>query len=138
VGFSRKQRPEIYKKCEGKCGYCGEPIEMKVMQADHIIPQRNFMWHIKNNKWIPEFLRHLTEFDCDNIDNAMPSCRVCNKRKDTYHLELFREELELQPERAAKTSANYRMALKYGQITETKHPIVFYFEKRDGNKINTS
>ncbi len=137
MGFKKKQIPVIWKMYNGSCGYCGDKIDIKDMQADHIIPQRNFIWHIKNNMWVPEFLRHLTEFDCDHIDNAMPSCRVCNKRKDTYHLQLFREELEMQVERAAKTSANYRMALKYGQITESKHPIVFYFEKCDGNSQDT-
>lgn len=129
MGFTKKQRVEIYNKYGGRCGYCGEKIKYKDMQVDHIIPQRNFVWHIRNKKWIPEFLQHLTVTECDHIDNGMPSCRVCNKMKNSYPLMQFREELEMQVERARKTSVNYRMALKYKQIKEIQQPILFYFER---------
>lgn len=127
--FSKKQRQIAYDKYNGRCGYCGDEIKIKDMQVDHIIAQMSFLMNVKNRFRVPHFLKHLTEHDIDHIDNAMPACRICNKRKDTCDLELFRSELQDQAKRAAKTSANYRMALKYGQIKETPKPIVFYFER---------
>jgi 5-methylcytosine-specific restriction endonuclease McrA len=120
----------IYNKFNGHCAYCGEKIDIKDMQVDHIIPQRNFLMHIKNKYKVPNFLKHLTESDKNHIDNLLPSCRVCNKWKDAFDLELFRHELEQQTKRLDGVSSNYRIAKKYGLIQETDNKVVFYFEKK--------
>lgn len=89
-------RKDVYNKYNGRCGYCGSEINIKDMQVDHIIPKRNYLSHIKSKFNIPPFLSHLTEHDMDHIDNLMPSCRVCNNWKKTFHLELFRSEIKEQ------------------------------------------
>jgi len=125
----KKQLREIvFNKCNEHCAYCGEELEYKNMQVDHIIPQRNFLIDITSESRTPGFLKHLTAKDLNHIDNLNPSCRICNKRKDTFHLELFRKEIASQVERAIKSSSNYRIAKRYGLIKETPKPIVFYFE----------
>jgi 5-methylcytosine-specific restriction endonuclease McrA len=121
-------RESVYKKLDGKCGYCGEDILFKDMQVDHIIPQNEYISHIKNKFRIPSFLTHLTESDKNHKDNLMPTCRVCNKWKSTFDLELFREELFEQINRLNKYNSNYRMAKKYSQLEERQKPIIFYFE----------
>lgn len=126
MAFKKGVKEIVFNKYNGHCAYCGDKLIK--MQIDHIIPQSNFYWHIKNNRDIPIFLNHLKEGDENHIDNLNPSCAVCNKAKDTFSLRVFRLELEDQINRAKKYSRNYRFALKYCQVIETKQPIVFHFE----------
>jgi 5-methylcytosine-specific restriction endonuclease McrA len=98
------------------------------MQVDHIIPKRNFTAFTLNNYKIPPFLKHLGVNDTHHFDNLNPSCRYCNKHKDTFDLETFRKEIEIQIDRLNKCSANYRIAKRYGLIQETIKPVIFYFE----------
>ena len=128
MAFKKEDRIRIYNKLNGHCAYCGEVILLKDMQIDHIIPQRNFEKCIENNFRVPRFLSHLTLNDLNNDDNLIPSCRVCNNWKSALDLELFRSELSEQIYRLNKRSSNYRIAKKYGLLTETFKPIVFYFE----------
>lgn len=121
-------RQEVYEKCNGHCGYCGVEIDIKAMQVDHIIPQRNFEWHLKNNFKVPEFLSHLTLSDLNNIDNLMPTCRSCNNYKSSTYLELFRSEIQAQPKRLRKCKPTFRLAERFGLIEEINKPVVFYFE----------
>lgn len=130
-------RPTIYNKCGGKCGYCGNPISLNSMQVDHIIPKSFYELHIKKGFRIPEFLNHLSMNDVNNYDNLMPACRVCNKWKSAHPLELFREELSEQITRLNKRSANYRIAKMYGMIKEEIKPVVFYFETLTTPKNNS-
>ena len=127
--FAKDKRKQIHAKYSGHCAYCGDIIELKAMQIDHIIPQRNFTQVIRNKAKAPLFLTHLTENDVNHDDNLNPACRICNKRKDAFDLEFFRSELSEQVNRLNKYSSAYRLAKKFGQIKETKQPIVFYFER---------
>jgi len=119
----------IWSKFQGHCGYCGEEIKLKRMQIDHIIPKSNFVTSVHNKYKIPLFLSHLTINDIDHVDNLMPSCPVCNRWKKTFHLELFRSEIQKQIERLNSYSANYRFAKRYGLLKEINGPVIFYFEK---------
>ena len=127
--MKKELRQKIYAKYNGRCAYCGEEIEFKDMQVDHIIPKCDFDNNIRNSFRIPEFLKHLSIIDVNYIDNLNPACRVCNKWKSFHNLEQFRIELSCQIERLNGRSSNYRMAKKYGLVHETIKPIVFYFEK---------
>jgi 5-methylcytosine-specific restriction endonuclease McrA len=121
-------RKFIFDKYNGHCAYCGESIQIKDMQVDHVIPKCNFIWHIRNRHKLPVFLTHLTEDDINHPDNLMPACRVCNKWKSAHNLELFRTELMEQIKRLNAYSSNYRIAKKYHLVKETDYPIEFYFE----------
>lgn len=100
--MNKAQREWIYVKYEGHCAYCGEKVPYEKFQVDHIIPKRNFDFCV-SRKWnIPFFLKHLTINDVNHEHNLFPSCRVCNKRKDTLSIEDFRAELQLQVARAQK------------------------------------
>ena len=128
MAFTKQQRIEIYSKFKGKCAYCGCEIQLKDMQVDHIIPQTQFIADIKNKFQIPEFLEHLKPTDCNHIDNLFPACRVCNNWKSAHSLKRFRSELSEQVKRLNSYSSNYRIAKKYGQISEIVSPIRFFFE----------
>jgi 5-methylcytosine-specific restriction endonuclease McrA len=124
---SKKNREIVFNKYGGKCAYCGD--NLKKMQVDHIIPQKNFLEYILKNYDIPYFLKHLGKEDVNHIDNLNPSCATCNRAKDTFSLRTFKIELQNQFNRAKKYSRNVRFALKFKQIVETPKEIVFYFEK---------
>lgn len=133
--MEREIRQKVYKKCGGKCAYCGKELN-NVFQVDHIIPKAFWYTHIKSNFRVPHFLQHLTVDDVNHIDNLMPACRVCNKWKSAHHLELFRSEIAEQIKRLNDWSANFRFAKRYGLIKETPKPIVFYFETLTPAPIN--
>ena len=110
----KKIREQIYQKYDGHCAYCGCKLEYKDMQIDHVIS-------VYGND------------GSDDINNLMPSCRMCNFYKSTFPVEVFRKRLETLYERLQKLFI-YRLALKYGLISEHKSNVVFYFEKYEENK----
>ena len=124
-----RSRQKVYNKYNGKCAYCGQEIDMKDMQIDHVICKKNFLMHIKNKWKIPKFLSHLTEDDVNHHDNLFPTCRICNNWKSTFDVESFRSEIAIQIERLKMYNPNYRLACRYGLINETNVPILFHFEK---------
>lgn len=127
--MKKEFRHKIWNKFGGRCAYCGEDIAYKDMEIDHVIPRQEFYNRIVNKFRIPEFLSHLSEHDVDHPDNLFPACRVCNRWKKTFDLELFRRELQEQIDRLNKYSSNYRIAKKYGLVEEANINVVFYFEK---------
>lgn len=132
----KEHRELVYKKYLGRCAYCSESIKYSEMQIDHVIPQSSFISHVKNKFRVLEFLKHLSEFDVDHFDNLMPACRVCNKWKSAFDLELFRQEVFEQVKRLNDYSSNYRMAKKYNLVQENIKPIKFYFETINHEKTN--
>ena len=68
----------------------------------------------------------------NDIDNLMPTCRMCNFYKSTFTVDEFRKNLETLHERLRKPFI-YRLALKYGLIEEHKKNVVFYFENENEN-----
>jgi 5-methylcytosine-specific restriction endonuclease McrA len=123
VGYIKKSvREEVYKKCDGHCGYCGEEITYKQMQVDHIKP-------LYRNDSVTTLEVWGVERGTDDFDNLMPTCARCNRWKSTFSLEQFREQIGKQLERVNRDSAGYRMAKDYGLIVEKEIKVVFYFEK---------
>lgn len=109
----KKIREQVYQMFDGHCAYCGCKLEYKDMQVDHVIS-------VYGND------------GSNDIANLMPSCRMCNFYKSTFSIEVFRKHLETLHERLQKPFI-YRLALKYGLITECKDKVVFYFEKERNN-----
>lgn len=106
-------REQVYKKYDGHCAYCGCELEFKDMQCDHLFSV---------------YRAHGMYDNINEIDNLMPSCRQCNYYKNTFTLEQFRKELSTIMERVRKP-LNYRLAVKYGMVEETKWDGKFYFER---------
>lgn len=119
ANLTKEIRQQVYAKYGGKCAYCGEDVLYKDFQADHIVPKYHFELNLPST----------TGLERDSLDNLIPSCRVCNKRKDTFTIEDFRKEIEMQIFRLNKYNSSYRFAKKYNLLEEKEKPIVFYFEK---------
>lgn len=111
--IAKKIRKQVYEKYNGHCAYCGCELKYKDMEVDHVIPVYG-------------------KDGGNGIDNLLPSCRMCNFYKSTFTLEDYRKNLESLHERLQKLFI-YRMAMKYGLITEHKNKVVFYFEKEQNN-----
>jgi 5-methylcytosine-specific restriction endonuclease McrA len=114
-------RKLVYDKYNGCCAYCGCEIIFKEMQVDHLVSK--LIFSLKSN-----FI--YTDKELNDIDNLMPSCRVCNKWKSAHSLEQFRKEISQQLKRLNEYNANFRFAKKYGLIQETPKDIIFHFEKK--------
>lgn len=138
--ISKIQRMQIHSKFDGCCAYCGERIELHQMQVDHVIPQSDMEHNriggdFKNQNRIPDFLQHLGPFDLNNPDNLFPACRVCNKWKNSFSLKTFKSEIQDQVNRLRRDSAAFRMAERYGLVSETDIKIEFYFERFENFKL---
>jgi len=107
-------REAVHSKFNGHCAYCGCGITVKTMQVDHIIPKLLFNAKIGYN--------------VNDIKNLNPACRVCNNWKSIYSVEEFRKQMQKQVAAARKYSRNFRMAERFGLITENKIDVIFYFE----------
>lgn len=102
------ERQRIYAKTGGRCAYCGHEITLQQMQVDHIVPLYNG--------------------GTEDTANYLPACRSCNHYKSTLGLEKFRVVLERMPDVLARDSVTYRNAVRFGLVSPTPHPVVFYFE----------
>lgn len=104
-------RPRVYLKFDGHCGYCGKKLAINEMQIDHINP----LWNAKDDS-------------VNDFDNLMPSCRRCNHYKREKDLEQFRKYLLSLHERISKDYKNM-VAVDYGIITIKPFDGVFFYEK---------
>lgn len=120
--IKKSDRIRVWQKYGGKCAYCGCNLLYKQMQVDHIRAH----WHGMSEE---QASRNKIEKGSHDLDNLNPSCRRCNKWKGTFSIEQFREQVALQVARLKRDSNQFRMALDYGLIVETKSPIVFWFER---------
>jgi len=100
-------RHAVYEKLNGRCGYCGNPIEYKDMQVDHVFPKCNG--------------------GADTIDNLMPSCRLCNHYKRAHNLDDFRW-LIVDMLRKLRKIYIFKVAEKYGMLTWNDWDGKFFFE----------
>lgn len=108
--MKKELREKIWKKYDCKCAYCGEDLEYKKMQVDHIEAKS------LGGK--------------DDIENYNPSCRQCNFYKGTYSLDEFKKRLATINKRIQKPFI-VRLAMKYGLISFKPFDGKFYYEKRN-------
>lgn len=143
-----KLRELIFNKFGGRCAYCGCQLE-KGWHVDEIEPVR------RNKKWIragwdsdkprpktesdtgPEFAKwrqgrwvddgciHPERF---HIDNQNPACASCNINKHSMDLEEFRNLINGFITSLNRDSTQYKIAKRYGLISETGIEVKFYFE----------
>lgn len=116
--ISKKVREQVYLKYNGHCAYCGCRIAYKEMQVDHL---KSFYVHV-------DLYENQTANEINEIDNLMPSCRMCNFYKSTLSIEDFRKRIETISERLNELFI-FKLAKKYGIVQEKSKKIKFYFER---------
>lgn len=125
--ISKKKRILVWEKYDHHCAYCGCQLEYKDMQVDHIksVYQHNDL--ADTNERYEE--NYMSQDELNEVDNLMPSCRMCNFYKGASNIEAFREKLSSTLMENVRKPFDYRLALKYGLIKEDIKPIKFYFEE---------
>lgn len=132
MALTKKQRADLRMKFGGRCAYCGCELPEKGWHADHVEAALR-KWEFgglqangaRRTVATGEFWRP----ENDAIGNLFPACAPCNLFKATFSVELFREQVQAQAERARLYSVNFRTAERFGQIQVTPSPVVFWFEK---------
>jgi len=118
--MKKELRESVWHKYFNRCAYCGNELEYKNMQVDHLISQNR-----ANSNSNPVPLEEINAFK-----NLLPSCRRCNHYKNTYSLEEFRKVMMTIQDRFMKIYLN-KVALDYGVIQIKPFKGEFYFELCD-------
>jgi hypothetical protein len=77
--FSAAERYAVYMAHGEKCYLCTEPINLKTMQVDHVVPES-----LEGTTKLAEALSLLglpPTFDLQSFENWLPSCGPCNNLK---------------------------------------------------------
>lgn len=112
----RQEREYLFNKTNGKCGYCGEPLE-KGWHVDHVKP---VVRH--------PFTKVMDYPERDCLENKIASCPSCNINKSSDSVDGFRRRIAMGVESMNKRMVQYKMAKKYGLVEETGIKVKFYFE----------
>lgn len=119
----QEEREFIYSKHKGRCAFCGTGLEDK-WHISPIIPTETVITETGNLKKIN-----------NEVENKLPSCVACNLSRiqlshgeKTMTLDKFKASLLFSFETMLKENPDYKKAIRYGLITETKKKIIFYFE----------
>lgn len=116
-----KKRQAIFDKSNGKCWYCGCEL-VKGWHADHFYPIRR-----NDPQWIDSH-GACDHPEHDTEDNKVPACASCNIMKSSMSIEDFRSVIAQFVESLNLYTNQYKFAKKYGLVTETSKPVVFWFE----------
>ena len=120
--FSPAEREAVFAKTGERCAYCGCELTLRTMQIDHVVPLEFYDAYKSMGQ------------DLNAMDNLLPACRSCNNYKHTLTLDKFRAAIERMPDVLARDSVTYRNAVRFGLVTPTPGPVVFYFERMEGMK----
>lgn len=74
--MNESKRKKVYAKCKGHCAYCGRPITLEEMTADHVVPK--------------------AAGGSNKISNLLPCCRECNSSKANSSLSQYRAEVNIK------------------------------------------
>ena len=125
-----KKRQIVFEKFDGHCAYCGDKLESG-WHIDEIEPiQRNHVYNKEKHKWEINKENPMLHPERLNINNQYPSCPSCNINKHSMSLEGFRNAIYEFVKNLNQNSVQYKIAKRYGLITETENAVVFYFEKQ--------
>lgn len=136
--LTKKQRAELRQMFGGRCAYCGCELPETGWHADHAEPVMRVLEQDMQAKEKGLFKLKDTgkvwHADRDCAENLYPACAPCNLFKATFSIEMFREQIAAQAERARLYSVNFRTAERFGQIQVTNAPVVFWFERYDAQE----
>lgn len=127
--LTKKQRAVLREKYGGKCAYCGNDLGER-WHADHIEPVVRLDWPSKigmQNR-PPEYPER------DTLENMNPACAPCNIDKHSMSLESWRSVIQRSNEVLIRDVSTFRRAVRYGLLTLSDNPVVFYFEKLNSQK----
>lgn len=111
--FPMKVRTQIWNKSEGLCWYCGHDLDFERFDVDHVIPT--------------------SRGGGSEIENLVPACPSCNRRKHAHDIEGFRNVMSRKSHyhyfnrrQKAWLLEHYGIDIEADTMGE---PYVFWFEK---------
>lgn len=123
---TKSQREALRAKFGGKCAYCGGNLDK--MHADHLKP----IIRITTDQWgrpLPADQCRIVKPERNVISNMMPACAPCNLHKGGYDLEGWRDIIQRSAEIVRKQTSTFKAGERFGVITVSAEPVVFYFER---------
>lgn len=123
---TKKQRDHLRSKFDGKCAYCGG--EITKMHADHMEP----CIRVQTDGWgtrLPHSEQRMIKPERNVVSNMMPACAACNLHKGGYTLEGWRDILQRSAAIVRKQTSTFKAGERFGVISVSDAPIVFYFER---------
>lgn len=136
MAISKNIRTQIFNKYNGKCAYCGDPLQ-KGWHVDEMEPVRRSVEYKKDDKgnriWDEVKQKYKTYVWLSHperltIENQNPSCPSCNINKHSLSLEEFRNLINGFMKHLNEVNTQYKIAKRYGLIQETNIEVKFYFE----------
>jgi len=124
---TKAQRETLRQKFGGRCAYCGNELG-RAMHADHFEP----CIRITRDPWscpLPADECYMVKPERNTVANMMPACAPCNLHKGGYDLEGWRDILQRSAAIVAKQTSTFRAGERFGVITVSNAPVVFYFER---------
>ena len=104
--MTKLKRQKIFDITNGRCFYCGDPLDFETFHADHFVAKS------KGGK---------------DKNNLVPTCQDCNLSKGNLSIDEFRKKIEQLP----SGSNQCRILSKYYNVKPKR--IVFYFETMKGD-----
>lgn len=128
--MTKKNRQLIFNKYNGRCAYCGCELQ-KGWHVDEIEPvRRNRKWNSEKSKFEGDKENPMMHPERLCIENQNPSCASCNINKHSESLESFRNSIKGYMTHLNDKSTQYKVAKRYGLVSEIDIPVKFYFEER--------
>lgn len=116
--LNKSQRATLKNRFGGRCAYCGGTLG-DLFHADHTDAVYRDRWY-EGGMLKPQ----------NNVlEKLFPACAPCNLFKSVFSIEQFRHEIQMQVERARKSSVNFRTAERFGLVRADIKPVVFYYEQ---------
>ncbi|KVN20693.1 MULTISPECIES: DNA methyltransferase [unclassified Burkholderia] len=92
--------------------------------------RQDIVWCLSGGAWAYRFKSGPpTRPEHDVLENFMPACAPCNIDKHAMPLEAWRAKLSRTLDVLNRSYPTYRHARRFGLLTETPAPIIFYFER---------
>ena len=131
----KEERKYLFDMYGGKCSYCGCELGDK-WHADHKEPVRRLVQTIYDSeKQKYRYTRiGMENPHLDTLENKTPSCASCNINKHAMGVEEFRLFIQGFIDTLNRHNVCYKVAKRYGLLTETGNKVEFYFERHNNPK----
>lgn len=91
--MTKKEREEVFAKFDGHCAYCGKELAtIGEMQISYIIPKRKLLQFVIDNGTVDLVETNKFNPDDESIDNCIPSCKTCGRKRGKLTLDEFRSK----------------------------------------------
>lgn len=124
--MSKPSRAVLRAMYGGRCAYCGCELDGNKWHADHVEPVLRYRVTGHRDSEVKQLRPEMNK-----DGNYKPACIPCNINKHSMELETWRRHLEALNDDLLRYSGNFRHALRFGLVVESRKPVVFYFEQLD-------